>query len=142
MAVKRAVAHQAYAFAVHRRGDFVDGVVLGGGEGGDGGDEGVHFFVGDCHRCAEGFAAQKAVLERLGSGDDFVESVFCCVDKEKVGDEWLFSASPFASYVFYSGGKGGEYFESEVGQVLVCALFGVRAFEVAHNEPLLLYVGR
>lgn len=136
MAVKGAVAYEAYAAAEHVGGYFRGGVVVYLLGPGDGGDEAVHVGVAHGERLAGQAAVDVAVLQRGGAHDYGVEGRARCVDEDEVGNEGHVAALTAVSGGDDYGFHGCEDFKSGLMEHLIGGELCVAALEVAHREPL------
>lgn len=134
--VHRSGAYEAHATAVHLRGYLGKCHVIRLLHEADGRDEAVHVGRAHCHRLAIGAAFDVTILERVGPGDNRIESVASSEHKKQVADKGDFLADATAATHGDLSLHGGEDLKSVGSELSVGGIFCVGPLEVTHGKPL------
>ena len=136
VAVHRSGTYEAHAPAVHLRGYLGKCHVIRLLHEADGRDEAVHVGRAHCHRLAIGAAFDVTILERVGPGDNRIESVASSEHKKQVADKGYFFADAMAATHGDLSLHGGEDLKSVGSELFVGGIFCVGPLEVTHGKPL------
>lgn len=134
--VHRSGAYEAHATAVHLRGYLGKRHVIRLLHEADGRDEAVHVGRTHGHRLAIGAAFDETILERVGSGDNRIESVASSEHKKQVADKGDVLADATAATHGDLSLHGGEDLKAVSSELFVGGIFCVGPLEVTHGKPL------
>lgn len=136
VAVHRSGTYEPHATAVHLRGYLGKCHVIRLLHESDGRDEAVHVGRAHGHRLAIGAAFDETILERVGPGDNRIESVSSSEHKKQVADKGDFLADATAATHGDLSLHGSEDLKSVGSELFVGGIFCVGPLEVTHGKPL------
>lgn len=125
VAVHRPGAYEPHATAVHLRGYLGKCHVIRLLHEADGRDEAVHVGRTHGHRLAIGAAFDETILERVGPGDNRIESVASSEHKKQVADKGDFLADATAATHGDLSLHGGEDLKSVGSELFVGGIFAL-----------------